>query len=111
MKKLFAFALLGFNFLKEVIASGWVTARIILRGGKQPQPGFVRMSCGDLSDSAANFLGALVTLTPGTTTLDIDLERREILLHLLDAEQAEATLASIQRDFMMPVRILFGGKS
>ncbi len=111
MKKLLALAQLGCNFLREVIVSGWITARIILRGGKRLQPGFVRMSYGDLSDSAANFLGALITLTPGTTTLDIDLDRREFLLHLLDAEQAEVTLASIQRDFMMPVRTLFGGKS
>ncbi len=111
MKKLLALALLGFNFLKEVVASGWSTAIIILRGAKQLQPGFVRMSYGDLSDSAANFLGALVTLTPGTTTIDIDLDRREYLLHLLDAEQAEATLESIRRDFLIPVRTLFGGKS
>lgn len=111
MKKLLALAFLGFNFLKEAIASGWATARIILREGNQLQPGFVRMSYGDLSDSAANFLGALLTLTPGTTTIDIDLERREILLHLLDAEQAETTLASIRRNFMMPVRTLFGGRS
>jgi hypothetical protein len=42
--------------------------------------------------------------------VDIDLERRELLLHLLDAKQAEASLASIRRDFLLPVRIVFGGK-
>lgn len=111
MNRLLALALLGFNFLKDVIASGWTTALIILRRGNRPQSGFVRMPYGDLSNTAANFLGALVTLTPGTTTVDIDLERREFLLHLLDAEQAEATLASIRRDFLRPIQILFGGKS
>ena len=110
MNRLRAFGWLGMNFLREVIVSGWTTALIILRGGEALQPGFVHMPYGDLSDTAANFLGALVTLTPGTTTVDIDLERGELLLHLLDAKQAEATLASIRRDFLQPLRILFGAK-
>jgi len=50
----------------------------------------------------------LVTLTPGTTSLDIDTERHEILLHLLDSRQTKATLAAIERDFVRPLRALFG---
>jgi multisubunit Na+/H+ antiporter MnhE subunit len=109
MNKLLAIGLLFVNLLKEVIVSGWVTASIILRSGKAVQPGFVRMFYGDLNDTAANLLGALITLTPGTTTVDIDLERKEFLLHLLDQNCAEATLASINREFLLPIRTLFGG--
>lgn len=109
MNKLLAVGLLIFNFLKDVLVSGWTTAVIILRGGKAVRSGFVRMSYGDLGDTATNLLGALITITPGTTTVDIDLERRELLLHLLDGERAEATLASIERDFLRPIRTLFGG--
>jgi len=50
----------------------------------------------------------LATLTPGTTSLEIDIEQHEIHLHLLDASQAEATLAAIQRDFVRPLKILSG---
>lgn len=109
MNKLPAVGLLFLNLLKEVIVSGWTTAAIILRDGKDVQPGFVRMSYGDLSDTAANLLGALITMTPGTTIVDIDLERKEFLLHLLDRDCAEATLASINHDFLLPLRTLFGG--
>lgn len=111
MKRLAALALLGFNFFKDVVASGWATALVILFRHKALQPGFVRMSYGDLPESAANFLGALVTLTPGTTTIDIDVERREFLLHVLDMTRVETTLASIRRDFIAPVRTLFGGET
>ncbi len=103
-----ALARLGFNFVKDLFVSGWVTARIILRRGPLPQPGFVRLAYGELSDGAASFLGALVSLTPGTTTVDIDLERGELLLHLLDVEQADTTLAAIRSDFLQPIRTLFG---
>lgn len=101
---------LVFNCMKEAVVSGGITAMIILRGGKALQPGLVRMSYGDLGETAANFLAALVSLTPGTTTVDIDPERRELLLHLLDVTRAEQTLASIRRDFVLPVRTLFGDK-
>jgi multisubunit Na+/H+ antiporter MnhE subunit len=109
MNKLLAAGLLFLNFGKDVIVSGGITAAIILRGGKAVRPGFVRMSYGDLGNTAANLLGALVSLTPGTTAVDIDPERREFLLHLLDVERAEATLATIKRDFLLPIRTLFGG--
>jgi multisubunit Na+/H+ antiporter MnhE subunit len=108
MKKLLALGLLLRNFLKDVIVSGWTTAAIILRGGKAVPSGFVEMSYGELSDTAANLLGALITLTPGTTTVDIDLQGRKFLLHLLNIERAEATLTAIERDFLRPMRTLFG---
>lgn len=108
MNFVLALARLGFNFVKDLFVSGWVTARIVLRSGPLPQPGFVRLAYGDLSDSAASFLGALVSLTPGTTTVDIDLERGELLLHLLDIERAETTLVAIRGDFLRPIRTLFG---
>jgi multisubunit Na+/H+ antiporter MnhE subunit len=99
---------LGFNFVKDLFASGWVTARIILRRGPLPRPGFVRLAYGELPAGAASFLGALVSLAPGTTTVDIDLERGELLLHLLDVEQADTTVAAIHSNFLQPIRTLFG---
>ncbi len=96
------------SLLKELVLSGWSTARVILRPRRQVRPGFTRLDYGDLGPGAASLLGVLVTLTPGTTSLDIDTEQHEILLHLLDASQTEATLAAIQRDFVMPLRVLSG---
>jgi multisubunit Na+/H+ antiporter MnhE subunit len=110
MNRLSALIRLLVNFVKEAVVSGGVTTLIILRGGKALQPGFVHMSYGDLGETAAGFLGALVSLTPGTTIVDIDPDRRELLLHLLDVARAEQTLASIRRDFLLPIRILSGGK-
>ena len=72
------------------------------------QPGFAGLDYGDLGPGAASLLGVLATLTPGTTSLEIDTERHEIRLHLLDASQAEVTLAAIQRDFVRPLQILSG---
>ncbi len=95
------------SMARELVLSGWSTARVILAGRSAIQPGFARLAYGDLSPAGASLLAAMVTLTPGTTALEIDHERRELLLHLLDQRQAEATLAAIERDFIHPLRQLF----
>jgi multisubunit Na+/H+ antiporter MnhE subunit len=96
------------SLLKELVLSGWSTARVILAPRGQVQAGFASLEYGDLGPGAASLLGVLVTLTPGTTSLEIDTERHEIFLHILDASQTEATLAAIQRDFVSPLRVLSG---
>jgi multisubunit Na+/H+ antiporter MnhE subunit len=108
MTRTWGLLLLLANLSKELALSGWSTARVILAPRGQVQPGFARLAYGDLGPGAASLLGVLVTLTPGTTSLDVDTERREIRLHLLDSRQAEATLAAIERDFVRPLRALFG---
>jgi multicomponent K+:H+ antiporter subunit E/multicomponent Na+:H+ antiporter subunit E len=109
MKKPFMLALLIFNFIKGVLLSGWDTARMILR--QTPAAGgLTRMTYGQLSPAAASVLGAMVTLTPGTTVVDIDLAQGEFVLHLLDLSQREATLAAIRRDFSVPLASLTGGQ-
>jgi multisubunit Na+/H+ antiporter MnhE subunit len=109
MTRTSALLMLLSNLLKELILSGWSTARVILAPRGQVQGGFACLDYGDLRPGAASLLGALVTLTPGTTSLEIDTDRHEIRLHLLDASQTEATLVAIQRDFVVPLSVLSRG--
>ena len=111
MNRLLAFWLLLANFGKDVILGGARITVIVVLGGKSARPGLVHMSYGDLCDPAANLLAALITMTPGTTTVDIDLHRGQFLLHLLDMDHAEATLASIESDYLAPIRTLFRGEA
>lgn len=111
MDRLLAIFVLFANYGKDVMVSGARATAAIMRGGKSVRPGLVHMSYGDLGDTAANLLAAFITLTPGTTTVDIDLGRGELVLHLLDSERAEATLALIEQDFVGPIRTIFGARA
>lgn len=95
------------RFLWQVLVSGLATARIVLRPGKLPRSGLIRISFAPMSEGAAALLGSLVTLTPGTTVIDIDMARREMLLHVLDLSASEAAVASIREDFERHVLRLF----
>jgi multisubunit Na+/H+ antiporter MnhE subunit len=65
------------------------------------------MSLGKVDATGAAVLASLVTLTPGTTAIDIDLGRRQLLLHVLDSHAAARTVAGIRRQFERYVEVLF----
>ncbi len=96
------------RFPLAVVSGGVQTLWIIVRGRRRPAAGLVRLAFAPMSPLGAALLACLVTLTPGTTTLELDLERRELLLHLLDLGGAEEAVRAIRRDFERPLVRLFG---
>jgi multisubunit Na+/H+ antiporter MnhE subunit len=96
-----------FVFLREIVRSGTSTAWLIVRPGRRPVPALARMSYEGLSPTGAALLGSMITLTPGTTTIDVDPERRELLLHLLDGSDPDAVVDGIRTQFERPLRRLF----
>jgi multicomponent K+:H+ antiporter subunit E len=109
MTRFLALLRLLVNLARDALASGWATARIILLCPKTTHAGLARLDYGDLDETAAGFLAAMITLTPGTTAVEIDTEHHVLLLHLLDLDRAEATLAEMRRDLIEPLRRFTGG--
>jgi multicomponent K+:H+ antiporter subunit E/multicomponent Na+:H+ antiporter subunit E len=100
-------------FLWALVISGIATIRVIVQasfGGTAPASGFVRFRYAPMSDQGAAILASMITLTPGTTAIDIDPETRTMTLHLLDAAGAEDAIADIRRTFEPPLVILFGAR-
>lgn len=97
------------HFFVQLVLSGLGTAWLIVRPGSIRPSGLVRVPFEGLNETGAAVLGSLLTLTPGTTALDIDMERRTLLIHLLDATHPERTASEIRRHFEIPLRRLFPG--
>ncbi len=93
------------RFIGHCVTAGASTARIIVARRKPPR-GFIRLPFAPMSEAGAALLGAMVSLTPGSTVIDIDLAKREMLLHLLDSATANASIALIRRDFESDVALL-----
>jgi multisubunit Na+/H+ antiporter MnhE subunit len=112
MNKPFAALLLLLRFLRAMVVSGVQTVAVILRAStgsrRAPPAAFVRVRYAPMSAQGAALLGCMVSLTPGTTTLDIDEDQRELLLHVLDASDTDALVAGIRRDFEPGLVTLFG---
>lgn len=111
-KKIFAAIILALRFLKAVFISGFQTVIVIIEargpGGVQPHVATMRVGFAPMSETGAALLGAMVCLTPGTTTVEIDMERRELLLHVLDARDIDGLVRGIREDFERYIVVLFG---
>ena len=108
MSRLQAVLQLALGFLLQLVLSGVSTVRIILSPRPRIQPVLVRFAFAPMSEGGAALLAAMVTLTPGTTVVDIDMVSRTMLVHLLDGRNEAASLAIIRRYFEGPVATLFG---
>lgn len=114
MSRVAAATLLLLRFLRAVLVSGLQTVRVILAAGRPggtPPVALLRVGFAPMSAQGAALLGCMVSLTPGTTTIDIDMERRELLLHVLDASDTAALVAGIRRDFEPGLVVLFGERT
>ncbi|MDT8441979.1 MAG: Na+/H+ antiporter subunit E [Desulfuromonadales bacterium] len=94
------------RFSVQCLLSGLTTARTILHG-RQPPAGFARISFAPMSEAGAALLGAMVSLTPGTTMIDIDMRQRTCLLHLLDTRQEQASIEFIRTRLEPDIARLF----
>jgi multisubunit Na+/H+ antiporter MnhE subunit len=102
-----AIGVLALRFAAAIVTGGFVTAWFIVRPGKRPDPALLRLRCTGLTDVGTVLLAGIVTLTPGSTTIDLDLARGELLLHVLDGSDPAAVAADIRRHFERPLRLLF----
>jgi multicomponent Na+:H+ antiporter subunit E len=98
----------GLFYLREVLHSNLRVARDVLARDPRLSPGIVSLALGDLTDRQTLALATLLTMTPGTLSLEVDEHNRLLHIHTLYTKPSPDELrASIQRDYERPIRILF----
>ena len=89
-----------------VVANGAVARRVIGPVGRL-KPAFVEVPL-DLRDPfVATILGSIVSLTPGTVSIDVDQERWVLCLHALDAPDPAALIREIKQRYEAPLKEIF----
>lgn len=107
MKSLLLVPVLLVRLILDLMLSGLRVMRVIL-GGSRGKGGYVRLRFAPMPPHAASTLAALVSVTPGSSVVDLDVERHEMLLHLLDPGNADTIVREIRRDYEAPLAALFG---
>lgn len=112
-RRLVAALQLLLRFVKAMVFSGVQTLRIIVLHGLRLRPlppsGLRSMRFTPMHPQGVALLTAMVSLTPGTTVIEIDVERHEMLIHMLDTRGAEAAATEIRATLEPPLLVLFGG--
>jgi len=87
---------LALLFAEELILSALRVGLLVLRPRLKLKPILLAFPLTATSDIEITLLANLVTLTPGTLSVDISADRRFLLIHAIDVGDREALILSIR---------------
>lgn len=94
-------------FLWELILSSLRVAYDVLTPTHHMRPGVVGIPLDLQTDMEITLLANLITLTPGTLSLEVSPDRRTLYLHVMYIDDAEAVRRRVKEGFERRIREVF----
>ena len=86
-------------FFRELALSAWKVAVLVTRPKLDVQPGIFAYPLTVTTDFEITLLANLITLTPGTLSVDVSADRTTLYVHAIDCSDIEATKNDIRNGF------------
>lgn len=86
-------------FLVELAKSAWRVAHLVLKPNMDLKPGIFAYPLTVKSDWEISLLANLITLTPGTLSVDVSDDRSTLYVHAIDCSDVEAARRDIAEGF------------
>ncbi len=94
-------------FLVDIVVANFAVARAVLAPSLPIRPRFLEVPLDLREPNAAALLAGMVTLTPGTVSVDLDLDARVLTVHALLAEDEAAAVNGIKQRYEARIREIF----
>lgn len=95
--------------LYDIVASAFVVARQILGPEERIRPGFVWVPLSIREPYGLASLASIITMTPGTLSVDLSEDRHHLLVHALHVDDPADLIASIKQRYEGPLMAIFEG--
>jgi multicomponent Na+:H+ antiporter subunit E len=87
-------------FMKELIIANFRVAKHTLGPLRRLRPGVIEVPLAEgITDPEITTLANLITLTPGTMSLDVSPDRKRLFVHVIDLEDHDAAVRDIKEQF------------
>ncbi|MBS3962226.1 MAG: Na+/H+ antiporter subunit E [Sandarakinorhabdus sp.] len=91
----------------DIVNANWQVARLVLGPIRRIHPRFFDVPI-DLDDPfVATLLASIISLTPGTVSVDIDMDARVIHVHGLSVDDEAAAIRTIKARYEAPLKEIF----
>lgn len=98
---------LMFLFLYELVLSTVKVAILVIKPKLDFEPGIIAYPLAVKSDSEITLLANLITLTPGTLSVDVSDDKKTLYVHAIDATDPAGIIADISSGFERKVIEVF----
>jgi multicomponent Na+:H+ antiporter subunit E len=96
MRRSLAWLRVGFTFVAELAKSTGATIRAVLGRTDRLRPAILAVPLDVRSERGTALFADMVTLTPGTTSLDVSADGRTLYVHALHAPDHDAAIAGLK---------------
>ncbi|MBX3360227.1 MAG: Na+/H+ antiporter subunit E [Phycisphaeraceae bacterium] len=86
-------------FLKELVIANIRMAKYTLSPLDRLRPGIIAVPMDFMTDAEITLLANLITLTPGTLSIDVSKDKRTLFVHVMDITSAQAVRDEIKQGF------------
>jgi multicomponent Na+:H+ antiporter subunit E len=97
-------------FLRELLVATFRVARVVIDPNLNIRPAIVAVPLDLTNEFQITLLANLVTLTPGSLTLDVSDDRQVMYVHAMHAEDLEQYRQEIKQGFERRIGELFGDR-
>lgn len=97
----------GLFYLKEVIMSNLKVALDVVTPNYYMKPAMIELNLKGMSDQQMMLAANLITMTPGTISLDICEKTQQLKVHSMYAEDPEAAVSELEATILRRVRNVF----
>lgn len=104
MKLALAWARVGITFVAELSKSTWATIKAVLGSTERLRPAILAVPLDVRSPVGIVLFADMVTLTPGTTSLDVSADGRTLYVHVLDAPDHAAAITGMKSTLELSAR-------
>lgn len=101
-------ASLGLLFLYELFMSAYKVAKLVLSPKMDLKPGIFAYPLKLETDFQITLLANLITLTPGTLSVDVSDDERTLYVHAIDCSDPDGTRRDIAEGFERKILEAFG---
>lgn len=87
------------QFVFELMMSAFRVAFLVFKPNMNLKPGIFIYDLNVQSDAEITLLANMITLTPGTLTVDVSADKTKLYIHALDCDNPQETCEAIRHGF------------
>lgn len=103
------FELTGY-FLIQLVLANLQVAFLLFKPNRLLKPAIVAVPLGEISDLALYCVSSMITLTPGTLSLEVSPDRKKLFVHVIHTDSPSETVREIRDGFLARVLWVYDGQ-